>query len=174
VGTISVLRLGHRPFRDQRVTTHVALAARAFGADGMFLAAEDAGVVRSIEDVVRRWGGSFFIKDQIRWRRCVQDWKSAGGTVVHLTMYGMPLHQAIDDIRGREKILVVVGAEKVPGELYGLADFNISVTSQPHSEISSLALFLDRIFDGEEFSLEFPGADVVIEPDRAGKKRRDP
>ena len=33
-----VLRLGHRPFRDQRLTTHVALTARAFGAEGMILA----------------------------------------------------------------------------------------------------------------------------------------
>ncbi|TFG70124.1 MAG: tRNA (cytidine(56)-2'-O)-methyltransferase, partial [Methanomassiliicoccus sp.] len=29
---IVVLRLGHRPERDQRVTTHVALTARALGA----------------------------------------------------------------------------------------------------------------------------------------------
>ncbi|TLZ95287.1 MAG: tRNA (cytidine(56)-2'-O)-methyltransferase, partial [Methanobacteriota archaeon] len=29
---ITVLRLGHRPARDKRVTTHVALTARAFGA----------------------------------------------------------------------------------------------------------------------------------------------
>ncbi|MCG7848715.1 MAG: tRNA (cytidine(56)-2'-O)-methyltransferase, partial [ANME-2 cluster archaeon] len=31
---IVVLRLGHRPERDQRVTTHVGLTARALGASG--------------------------------------------------------------------------------------------------------------------------------------------
>ena len=36
---ITVLRIGHRPARDKRVTTHVALAARAFG--GEVLAARD-------------------------------------------------------------------------------------------------------------------------------------
>ena len=29
---IEVLRIGQRPVRDDRATTHVALAARAFGA----------------------------------------------------------------------------------------------------------------------------------------------
>ncbi len=28
---IAVLRLGHRPERDKRITTHVALTSRAFG-----------------------------------------------------------------------------------------------------------------------------------------------
>ena len=31
---IVVLRLGHRPERDQRVTTHVGLLSRALGARG--------------------------------------------------------------------------------------------------------------------------------------------
>ena len=33
------------PKRDQRVTTHVGLTARALGAQGMYLAASDKGVV---------------------------------------------------------------------------------------------------------------------------------
>jgi len=57
---VAVLRIGHRPERDQRVTTHVGLAARALGARGMYLAADDPGVIKSIEDVASRWGGDFF------------------------------------------------------------------------------------------------------------------
>ena len=34
---IVVLRWGHRPQRDQRLTTHVALIARVFGAHGFLL-----------------------------------------------------------------------------------------------------------------------------------------
>ncbi|HJW97957.1 MAG TPA: tRNA (cytidine(56)-2'-O)-methyltransferase, partial [Candidatus Bathyarchaeia archaeon] len=34
---IVVLRWGHRPQRDARLTTHVALAARALGANGLVL-----------------------------------------------------------------------------------------------------------------------------------------
>jgi len=46
---VIILRVGHRPERDQRVTTHVGLTARALGAKGMYLAAADKGVVQSIE-----------------------------------------------------------------------------------------------------------------------------
>ena len=59
---ICVLRLGHRPERDQRVTTHVGLTARALGASGMYLAGHDKGVVQSIRDVIRPLGGRFFYR----------------------------------------------------------------------------------------------------------------
>ncbi len=167
---IVVLRLGHRPERDQRVTTHVGLLSRALGARGMYLAGEDKGIVRSIERVVTQWGGDFFIEDNVKWRRCIGDWKRAGGIVVHLTMYGLPVREYENAIKAHEKILVIVGAEKVPGEVYGIADYNISVTGQPHSEIASLSVFLDRIFDGEELDLEFPDAKIRVVPCRQGKK----
>jgi len=54
---ITVLRLGHRPARDKRVTTHVGLAARAFGADAILVSTKDPTVERSVRDVVRRFGG---------------------------------------------------------------------------------------------------------------------
>lgn len=170
---VRVLRLGHRPERDQRVTTHVGLAARAFGAAGMYLAARDAGVVRSIEDVVERWGGSFSVEDGISPRRCIREWKESGGVVVHLTMYGIPLQEAVESLKGEERVLAVVGAEKVPGEIYGLADYNLSVTTQPHSEISSLAVFLDHLFSGEELGITYPDAKMKIRPSPRGKQREE-
>jgi tRNA (cytidine56-2'-O)-methyltransferase len=85
-------------------------------------------------------------------------------------MYGLPLREHEMEIRGAGKLLVVVGAEKVPGEVYGLADWNISVTSQPHSEIASLAVFLDRLFEGSELSAEFPGARIRVVPCGEGKQ----
>ena len=166
---IVVLRIGHRPERDQRVTTHVGLAARALGAKGMYLAADDKGVVRSITDVVERWGGDFFIEDKVSWKRCIREWKESGGCVVHLTMYGERFLDREEEIKSREKILVVVGAEKVPGELYGLADYNRGITGQPHSEISSLAVFLDHLFSGAELGHEFPGAAIRVVPSPLGK-----
>ncbi|MCK9593522.1 MAG: tRNA (cytidine(56)-2'-O)-methyltransferase [Methanoregula sp.] len=170
---IIILRIGHRPERDQRVTTHVGLTARALGAKGMYLAAADKGVVQSIGDVVSRWGGDFFCQDNVKWRSAIRDWKAQGGTVVHLTMYGLNLPDVIHDIKIREKILVVVGAEKVPGEIYGLADYNVAVTGQPHSEISSLALFLDHFFSGLELRNEFSGAKIRIVPSKAGKRTEE-
>ena len=167
---VAILRIGHRPERDQRVTTHVGLTARALGATGMYLAASDKGVVESITDVAGRWGGTFFCEDNVRWRSCIRTWKAEGGIVVHLTMYGLNLPDVIGDNRPHEKVLVIVGAEKVPGDIYGLADFNVAVTGQPHSEISSLALFLDHLFSGAELSKEFPGAQIRIIPSTRGKQ----
>ncbi|NLD57688.1 MAG: tRNA (cytidine(56)-2'-O)-methyltransferase [Methanomicrobiales archaeon] len=166
----AILRIGHRPERDQRVTTHVGLTARALGAKGMYLAASDKGVVESIADVAGRWGGEFFCEDNVKWRSCIKEWKANGGTVVHLTMYGLNLPDVINEIRPNKKILVIVGAEKVPGEIYGLADYNVAVTSQPHSEISSLALFLDHLAQGRNLALDFPGAQIRIIPSKAGKQ----
>ena len=166
---VVILRIGHRPERDQRVTTHVALTGRALGARGMYLAASDKGVVESVGDVADRWGGTFFCEDNIKWRTCIRNWKETGGKVVHLTMYGINLPDAIPKIRSEEKLLVVVGAEKVPGEMYGLADYNVAVTGQPHSEISSLALFLDHLFYGAELKNEFSHAKIHIIPSKAGK-----
>ncbi len=170
---VVILRIGHRPERDQRVTTHVGLTARALGATGMYLAASDKGVVQSISDVTGRWGGTFFCGDNVKWRSCIKEWKAAGGTVVHLTMYGLNLPDIIGEIRPREKILVIVGAEKVPGEVYGLADYNVAVTGQPHSEISSLALFLDHLFSGHELENTFSGAQIRIVPSKAGKQTEE-
>ena len=170
---VAILRIGHRPERDQRVTTHVALTGRALGAAGMYLAASDKGVVQSVLDVAERWGGQFFCEDNIKWRTCIKDWKAAGGKVVHLTMYGINLPDIIQEIRPCEKLLVVVGAEKVPGEMYGLADYNVAVTGQPHSEIASLALFLDRYHEGKEFGHDFCGAKIRIIPSRAGKQTEE-
>lgn len=168
---VHILRLGHRPTRDARVTTHVGLAARAFGADGMYLSAKDSTLVKGIEDVVKRWGGSFSIRDGIQWKKCIQKWKEKEGTIVHLTMYGQRLNDVISEIRMKDRILVVVGAEKVPGELYGLVDYNVSITSQPHSEVSSLAIFLDRFFNGAELEKEYPSAEMKITPQSFSKKK---
>ena len=164
-----VLRIGHRPERDQRVTTHVGLSSRALGASGMYLAADDQKVSDSITDVSNRFGGGYFCENNVKWKSFIRKFKNDGGKVVHLTMYGLRLQDIIPDIRKEEKILVVVGAEKVPGEMYELADYNVAVANQPHSEISALALFLDHLYEGRELELSFDNADIEVIPTKVGK-----
>lgn len=165
---IAVLRLGHRPQRDMRVTTHVGLTARALGAAGMFIAADDRGVVASIRDVADRFGGEFFVEDKVGWKSCIKRWKDDGGCVVHLTMFGLNLPDVEVEIKSHKDVLVIVGAEKVPGEVYQLADFNVAVTNQPHSEIAGLAVFMDHIAP-DALNREFPGAKVKVSPCACGK-----
>jgi len=171
---IVVLRLGHRPERDKRITTHVVLTARAFGADKIIIAAEeDEHVKESVEDVVRRWGGPFSIEFNPSWKRILREWHEKG-VIIHLTMYGIHVDDALPRIKkeikvGRD-ILVVVGAEKVPREVYELAHYNVAIGNQPHSEVAALAVFLDRFLDGEGLRKEFKGAKLKIIPQQGGKK----
>ena len=169
---IYILRLGHRIHRDRRITTHVGLAARAFGADGIIISGDmDPSVSRSLSRITEVWGGPFTIRYERDWRRVIEDYKSSGWRIIHLTMYGLPLLDIIDSIRmDPADKLVIVGSEKVPGIVYRLADWNVAVTSQPHSEVSALAVFLDRLFEGREFYKEFTSAKLRIIPQERGKK----
>lgn len=155
---IAVLRLGHRPHRDRRTTTHVALVARALGAKSIVLCEKDAKLERAVREVSEKFGGEFLVQTEENWKKFVRQWE---GTVVHLTMYGEPLENAVGRIP-KDNILVVVGAEKVPPEAYDLADFNLSVTNQPHSEVAALAIFLDRITGAEWAESSFEGSRVIV------------
>lgn len=166
---VVVLRLGHRPERDKRITTHVGLVARAFGAEEIMLTGRDAHVEESLKDVAERWGGDFHIKADVSWKGEAVRWKESGGRIVHLTMYGSNLPDVIDEIRKCDNILVAVGAEKVPAEMYELADWNVAVGNQPHSEVAALAVFLDRLFEGKELAGEFVGG-LKIVPSPKGKQ----
>lgn len=169
-----VLRWGHRP-RDFRVTTHVALTARAFGASGFILAdIEDKSLKENVEKVVADWGGTFSFEMGVPWKKAIAEWKTNRGLVVHLTMYGENIADTdlVSRIRASQRdIMVIVGSQKVPGELYSerFSDYNISVGGQPHSEVAALAIFLDRLFEGLELLKEFENARIRVYPSRRGK-----
>lgn len=170
---VFVLRIGHRPVRDHRVTTHVGLVARAFGASGLFLEnhVEDS-VIESLRRVCSIWGGKFVVEKVDDPLALIREWKERG-IVVHLTMYGLNIADSgVLDLIKREgrDILVVVGGEKVPRVVYELADFNVAIGNQPHSEVAALAIFLDRLFDGRELLMDFPGAKLKVVPSPRGKR----
>jgi len=164
-----VLRLGHRRIRDQRITSHCALVARAFGTNGIIYSGEkDENLEKSIKKVVKNWGGFFEIKYEYNWKKIIKNWK---GKIVHLTMYGPSLKYLMNEIKVCKKdLLVIVGSEKVPSEVYQLSDWNISVTNQPHSEVAALAVFLDRLFKEKELKKKFKNAKIKIVPQEKGKK----
>lgn len=173
---VVVLRWGHRPQRDLRLTTHVALTARTLGASGIILTdIEDRRNKETLEEVVKNWGGPFFFEMGIPWKKAVKDWKAKGGIVVHLTAYGenMETSDVLQRIKASGKdILVIVGSQKVPREFFSeaVSDFNVAIGNQPHSECASLAIFLDRFFEGKEMTKSFENAKVRIIPQKRGKK----
>ncbi|MEM2130837.1 MAG: tRNA (cytidine(56)-2'-O)-methyltransferase [Candidatus Bathyarchaeia archaeon] len=173
---IVVLRWGHRAHRDVRLTTHVALTARALGASGFLLTdTKDETIQNTLQKVTARWGGDFFFEMGKPWKTTVKEWKAKNGIVVHLTAYGENLQASdvMNRIRKTGKdILVLVGSQKVPKEFYSpeVADFNVAVGNQPHSECAALAVFLDRFFEGQELTKEYNDAKIKIIPQERGKK----
>jgi tRNA (cytidine56-2'-O)-methyltransferase len=168
---VVVLRLGHRPSRDKRVSTHLLLAARAFGAKrAYYTGTQDSSLEESIRKIAADWGGDFTLEYAGSWKKILIEWK---GKIVHLTMYGLPYQDIVGEIRTEPSPkLVVVGGAKVPGEVYGAADWNVAITGQPHSEVSALALFLHELYEGRELQLKFPAARFNVIPQANGKKLR--
>lgn len=167
---LCVLRLGHRPGRDERMTSHVGLTARALGADRVVFAGSAAESRRTVEGVAERFGGPFRAEVTDSYWPLLREWE---GSVVHLTMYGLPIQNVEDEVKTvhrTEPLLVVVGAEKVSFDVYEAADYNIAVTNQPHSEVASLAVFLDRIFEGRELDRKWKGATRTVVPKERGKR----
>lgn len=169
---ITIVRLGHRKERDKRITTHCALVARAFGANKIIISGEeDPGLVESVRKVVGKWGGKFAIELNPYWRQVLKKEKQRG-KIVHLTFYGERMGSAVAELKkGKARNLtIVIGAEKVPAEVYQLADYNVSVGNQPHSEVAALAVFLYELLGGRGLYSRRREAKIVISPSKRGKK----
>src|SRR4030042_3615554 len=106
---IAVLRIGHRIDRDKRVTTHVALVARAFGADIVYITTKDEKIKKNIYSVCKRFGGNFQVQTGVDHKKIIKSWK---GAIVHLTMYGEELEKAISHLDTNRVLLIIVVAEK--------------------------------------------------------------
>ena len=87
-------------------------------------------------------------------------------------MYGQNINNVENKICNESKILVVVGAEKVPREIFEMADYNVAIGNQPHSEISALSVLLDRIQQGKQFEFKFENSEREIIPEERGKNVR--
>ena len=164
-----VVRIGQRLVRDDRVTTHVALVARAFGASRIFMNEVNPEIKETLDKISKTWGGNFSIEFIDSWKTILKIKKENGFKIVHLTMYGENINEIQSQLKKEKDLVIIVGAEKVPREIYEHADYNVSIGSQPHSEISGLAILLDRIQDGEQFNRTFSNAKRKIIPTKKGK-----
>jgi len=169
---IKVLRLGHRTGRDDRVSTHVGLTARQWGADEIIYSGEkDDSMMESLEDIINRWGGEIDIGYEKDFHPVIDNFD---GIKVHLTMYGEKINKKETEIKSNideEDLLIIVGAEKVPRSVYKKVNYNISVGNQPHSEIAALAVFMDRIGNIKQ---EFEGCEIRIRPSENKKLTEEP
>jgi tRNA (cytidine56-2'-O)-methyltransferase len=73
---VSVLRIGHRFVRDDRITTHAALVSRAFGSNKIYMTEVDDSIKETIATVGRRWGKPDFNIEIIQdWKKLILEWK---------------------------------------------------------------------------------------------------
>ncbi|MCW3976101.1 MAG: tRNA (cytidine(56)-2'-O)-methyltransferase [Candidatus Bathyarchaeota archaeon] len=171
---IYILRWGHRQ-RDYRVTSHIALTARALGASGFILAdLKDFSIQKTIEKITKNWGGTFNFSMGIPFKNVVNEWRKNNGIIVHLTAYGENIETSdiLNRIKSHKKdIMLIVGSKKVPSRFYSerISDYNLAIGNQPHSEIAALAVFLDRIYEGKELSKTFQNAKLKILPSKRRK-----
>ncbi len=168
--SIRVLRVGQRYVRDDRTLTHLCLVSRALGAEVIYLDDVEKDILGTVEEVNKTWGGKFEVVVGRPWKSVFAEAKGEGRKVVHLTMYGLPLQEMVAELRGLDKLLIVVGGPKVPGRVYHSADYNIAVTSQPHSEIAALAITLHEVQSGEELKRNFGKSKLRIVPSGGGKR----
>ena len=88
-------------------------------------------------------------------------------------MYGEPWRDTVDDIPLDAPATVVVGGTKVPGELFKLADHNISIGNQPHSEVAALAVFLESWIGPLDETARFSGGEIEVVPSERAKRVRN-
>ena len=159
---IEILRIGQRVLRDDRVTTHVALVARAFGASKIYMNEINPDIRDTINQINTTWGGKFEIEFITDWKNVINSKKNTS-KIIHLTMYGENINDVQKDIQEEKDVLIVVGAEKVPREVYHKADYNVSIGNQPHSEVAALAIALSKLYN-KPYNQKFTGGQVKVLP----------
>jgi tRNA (cytidine56-2'-O)-methyltransferase len=165
-----VIRYGHREVRDYRVTSHCAMVARAFGASKIIICeSRDETAEKTLKTIGEKWGGNFKVEYEENWEKAVKELRKKGYLIAHLTMYGLPVQEVEKELENK-KVAVIIGSQKVERAVYEKTDYNVSVTTQPHSEIAALAVFLDRVQKGKELYKEFRGAERKIIPEKRGKR----
>jgi tRNA (cytidine56-2'-O)-methyltransferase len=144
--------------------------SRAFGASKILMYDANPEIKDTISKVNKIWGSGFKVEIIENWKEVIKSKKANSYKIIHLTMYGENINTVQATLRGENKVLIVVGAEKVPREIYDMADYNVAIGNQPHSEIAALAILLDRILQGKQFQKKHANAQREIIPTSKGKR----
>jgi len=168
---VNILKLDHRPERDKRITTHCALVSRAFGANEfIYSGIQDKKLEEGLVKIIAKWGGDFKINYLTNPLAFIKQFKNEKDTIiVHLTMYGEQVVKVIPHIKNTKNILFIVGGPKVPKAYYDIADYNASVTNQPHSEVAALAITLYLLNPKRLEEDIFEDAEIQVIPNKCGK-----
>jgi tRNA (cytidine56-2'-O)-methyltransferase len=157
---ISVLVIGKNSYERN---LDIALTARAFGAsEVVYTSDKDQKLIRQIKNIVNKWGGVFSINFVKNWKKYIEEKKNY--KTIYLTMYGKSLNSTNSFVRDYKNLLIIVSSIDINKSIFQIADFNISITNQPHCEASSIAVFLHHFYEGRELAIHFENAKYKIVP----------
>ncbi|MGC8586010.1 MAG: hypothetical protein ACP5K5_00475 [Candidatus Micrarchaeia archaeon] len=155
---ISVLLVGKC---DYTCKANLVQTARAFGASELaFVGEEDKKLKRYVSELNATWGGAFsvvFIKDYMAFIKSKASYKK-----VYLTRYGTQISKSIYMLRTYKNLLVILTMKEANKAIMRASDFHVSITTQPHSSASALAVFLHMFYEGRELAMHFENAKVKI------------
>jgi tRNA (cytidine56-2'-O)-methyltransferase len=117
-----------------------------------------------MENLNKKWGGRFKVQFAKNYKEAL---KSASKYAkVYLTRYGMPLQDKSYVLKTYKNMILIVtsrdGDEMNP--MHKIADFNISVSSQPHCSAAAIAIFLHEFYNGRELAMHFENAQFKLVP----------
>ncbi|MEM3841088.1 MAG: hypothetical protein QXN59_00100 [Candidatus Micrarchaeaceae archaeon] len=144
----------------------ICLTARALGASSAVFTISNPQLIsrlkRSCSVVAKKWGGNFSVQFTSNWKGYLESRRNY--KTVHLTRYGIPVQKRLYTLRSYKNIIIAISTTKELKSMCTVADFNISITSQPHSSIAAMAIFLNQYFAGRELSLNFSNAKFKVLP----------
>jgi len=165
---ITVLSIGEGNYR---VRLNMCLTARAFGAARIvFIGSRDSRLVGYIGKLNYKWGGAFKVDFSTNAAKAIKSFNKY--KKIYLTMFGVPLKQVEYTLKTYKNILLIVTAKDWEASLSKLTDFDVSITTQPHAQVASIAIFLHEFFNGRELAVQFQNARYKIVPKPKGAQIR--
>ncbi len=143
---------------DYDTALDLSLASRAFGASSIVFTdpkIDYKKIKRYINKINKSMGGEFEVKFNANGRSLLRE-KRVYKTV-YLTLGGKMLKDNIRVLRNYRNLILVVSSKDL-NYLKELSDFTISITKQPHSSVSAVAVFLHSFYEGRELSISFKNA----------------
>ncbi len=161
---LRILSIGKETYQSN---AELCLAARAFGAAGVVLSSrKDPKLVKYMKLTNSKWGGCFEVEFESNYMKALD--KESSYKKVYLTRYGVPLPEVISTLRTYRNLLLIVTDKEAFSPAYMHADFSVSITAQPHSSASAIAVFLHEFYSGRELAMHFENARYKVVPSEQG------
>ncbi len=164
---ISVLVIGKSSYE---ACLDLCMISRAFGASNITFCPHKGGaearLKRAMKQISKKWGGEFSVFFCDKWEKYIKGKKNY--LKIYLTRYGMPISKMRYRISTYKNILLIASFSESVKSAYDAADFNISISSQPHTCGSSIAIFLHDFYQGRELAMHFENSRYKVVPSEHG------